>query len=480
MYLKSTNRAYKGVNLHMSHSGFWSHSSPFQSHSTGIQSIPLDSSPIPPDSSHSNRNRWGTAKYCGVPLQVKRQSPHSKKETIKAYHRLIYVFAHAILVSIDGHPSKYSFLLTDGDKRHAEQLKNLLEHDVSGNGGNVDDENDESGEGDSDNEDSETENEKSKNNEGQGGEDEDGEDENNEGKSSKSGAEDSDSDDGDEDNPMQFSHLTTYAFRAALERLISEAVAELDSLCLDSDFRLTISNLVPDNWRNDDRGYSWVHNADFGSHRLAFLTEIFSNPSNKLLEVDASGKLDIHLDLHSILKKLSNSKSMSMATRIILSRDLCSPFSPLKQCASSRYETLRSVVVLDHSPKKPRALNGEPKKGDREVIDDEVAELGADWCCRNFDLMGTGADTRAGLRGHGFPAGTRKTPKSQVLMTPIKPARVSVPTGHLQTRTCKHGIPYPWPRVQVLAGTGAGRQKIARGLPVPITKNMYYSKCPHC
>ncbi|KAF8951334.1 hypothetical protein BDZ97DRAFT_1769953 [Flammula alnicola] len=76
--------------------------------------------------------------------------------------------------------------------------------------------------------------------------------------------------------------------------------------------------------------------------------------------------------------------------------------------------------------------------------------------------------------GHGFSAGTRKTPKfllAQVLTTPIKPARVSVPTGHLQTRTCKHGIPYPWPWVRVLAGTGAGRQKIARGLPVPITKS---------
>ncbi|KAF8966833.1 hypothetical protein BDZ97DRAFT_1917342 [Flammula alnicola] len=251
----------------------------------------------------------------GVPLQVKRQSPHSKKETIKAYHRLIYVFAHAILVSIDGHPSKYSFLLTDGDKRHAEQLKNLLEHDVSGNGGNVDDENDESGEGDSDNEDSKTENEKSKNNEGQGGEDEDGEDENNEGKSGKIFSPYNICE--DYQRPistlsMNSNNLSTTrvsddyrfithnestldmkAFRAALERLISETVAELDSLCLDSDFRLTISNLVPDDWRNDDRGYSWVHNADFGSHRLAFLTEIFSNPSNELLEVDASGKLDM-------------------------------------------------------------------------------------------------------------------------------------------------------------------------------------------
>lgn len=87
------------------------------------------------------------------------------------------------------------------------------------------------------------------------------------------------------------------AFRDALRRLLSETTAELDSLCSGQDSGLTIPNLVPDDWRNNHRGYSWVYNiykTDFNFPREALVKHIFDNPSNKILEINASGNLNLN------------------------------------------------------------------------------------------------------------------------------------------------------------------------------------------
>ena len=47
---------------------------------------------------------------------------------------------------------------------------------------------------------------------------------------------------------------------------------------------------------------------------------------------------------------------------------------------------------------------------------------------------------------------------------------VCVPAGPFKPTPVSTGIPHPYKRVWDSAGTGAGRQKFARGRPVPITR----------
>jgi len=53
-------------------------------------------------------------------------------------------------------------------------------------------------------------------------------------------------------------HIPTW--RAGLAKLISDVESELDELCGGEDFGLSVPAVVPDDWTNDTRGYSWVHN----------------------------------------------------------------------------------------------------------------------------------------------------------------------------------------------------------------------------
>ncbi|KAF8951448.1 hypothetical protein BDZ97DRAFT_1769794 [Flammula alnicola] len=151
----------------------------------------------------------------------------------------------------------------------------------------------------------------------------------------------------------------------------------------------------------------------------------------------------------------------------------CPAHVPTSSTAPSTSESLHIELHIEHLKGNGAkiSVDGQTERVVAEKVDcrqSPAAVIVNVHKAKQVSLLGTGADTRAGLR----------LPKFILILiqhctnshdAPIKPARVSVPTGPVQTRTCKHGIPYPWPRVRVLAGTGAGRQKFARGLPVPIT-----------
>jgi len=80
-------------------------------------------------------------------------------------------------------------------------------------------------------------------------------------------------------------------WRDGVTALVDRITAAIDDLCYHQDFGLTIPDVVPDDWTNGDRGYTWTKNADFLPDKLALLHRMLDDEALKLSEVDNDGKL---------------------------------------------------------------------------------------------------------------------------------------------------------------------------------------------
>ena len=57
--------------------------------------------------------------------------------------------------------------------------------------------------------------------------------------------------------------LSIAKWRSGLRKLADEVTKELDDLCLNQMFGLSIPDNVFDDWANENRGYSWTKNGKF-------------------------------------------------------------------------------------------------------------------------------------------------------------------------------------------------------------------------
>lgn len=86
--------------------------------------------------------------------------------------------------------------------------------------------------------------------------------------------------------------LSIVKWREGLRKLASEITQELDDLCLNQTFDLVIPNTIPDDWGNDERGYSWTKNETFLPDKRVLLAAMLTKPELKLAHLDNAGQLN--------------------------------------------------------------------------------------------------------------------------------------------------------------------------------------------
>ena len=84
-------------------------------------------------------------------------------------------------------------------------------------------------------------------------------------------------------------------WRNGLRRLADEVTKELDDLCLNNLFGLSIPDNIFDDWGNEDRGYSWTKNGDFIDNKRSLLAAMLSNPALQLAKIDEAGKFKFNI-----------------------------------------------------------------------------------------------------------------------------------------------------------------------------------------
>ena len=62
--------------------------------------------------------------------------------------------------------------------------------------------------------------------------------------------------------------LSISKWRSGLRKLADEVTKELDDLCLNNLFGLSVPDNVFDDWANEERGYSWTKNGQFTEDRV--------------------------------------------------------------------------------------------------------------------------------------------------------------------------------------------------------------------
>ena len=76
------------------------------------------------------------------------------------------------------------------------------------------------------------------------------------------------------------------AWRTGLQRLATEIEQELTALTLGQDKLLQKSVQVEDDWSDETRGYSWVHQGQFVNNKLQLLKTMLLDPSSKLAIIE--------------------------------------------------------------------------------------------------------------------------------------------------------------------------------------------------
>jgi hypothetical protein len=101
------------------------------------------------------------------------------------------------------------------------------------------------------------------------------------------------------DDCMQITYaettLSIAKWRSGLRRLADEVTKELDDLCLNQDFGVSIPDNIFDDWANDDRGYSWTKNGKFTEDKRGLLAAMLRDPSMQLAKIDEAGKFKFNI-----------------------------------------------------------------------------------------------------------------------------------------------------------------------------------------
>ena len=108
-------------------------------------------------------------------------------------------------------------------------------------------------------------------------------------------------------------------FRSGLKALLLEAIKEIDILCCGLDSELVIPSAVPDDWRNDKRGYSWVSHVQQLQTSItatSLVQKIFENPSNQVLSLNKSGKKAI-TNPAAIMRYMKSCKSINQKLALL-------------------------------------------------------------------------------------------------------------------------------------------------------------------
>jgi hypothetical protein len=89
--------------------------------------------------------------------------------------------------------------------------------------------------------------------------------------------------------------LSIAKWRSGLRRLADEVTKELDDLCLNQDFGLSVPDNIFDDWANDDRGYSWTKNGSFTEDKRGLLAAMLRDSSKQLAKIDDTGKFKFNI-----------------------------------------------------------------------------------------------------------------------------------------------------------------------------------------
>ena len=90
-------------------------------------------------------------------------------------------------------------------------------------------------------------------------------------------------------------HLDIERWREGLMRLCDEVENEIDGLCGNQDFGLSIPDWVPDDWADRSQGYSWTKNGTFLDDERCLIKFLLDNPSSNLATVNGHGRLELNL-----------------------------------------------------------------------------------------------------------------------------------------------------------------------------------------
>jgi hypothetical protein len=84
--------------------------------------------------------------------------------------------------------------------------------------------------------------------------------------------------------------LSIAKWRNGLRRLADEVTKELDDLCLNNLFGLSIPDNVFDDWANEERGYSWTKNGKFTEDKRSLLAAMLKDPALRLASLNEAGE----------------------------------------------------------------------------------------------------------------------------------------------------------------------------------------------
>ena len=87
--------------------------------------------------------------------------------------------------------------------------------------------------------------------------------------------------------------LDVNKWRAALKSLVNRIGRKMDDLYYNKDSGLQVPDMIPDDWTNTNRYYSWTQNAQFLPDKLALLHHMLNDEELDLAQIGFDGKLEL-------------------------------------------------------------------------------------------------------------------------------------------------------------------------------------------
>jgi hypothetical protein len=89
--------------------------------------------------------------------------------------------------------------------------------------------------------------------------------------------------------------LSIAKWRSGLRKLADEVTKELDDLCLNNLFGLSVPDNIFDDWANEERGYSWTKNGKFTEDKRSLLAAMFKDPTMRLAKINNAGEFKFNI-----------------------------------------------------------------------------------------------------------------------------------------------------------------------------------------
>ena len=89
--------------------------------------------------------------------------------------------------------------------------------------------------------------------------------------------------------------LSITKWRSGLRQLADEVTKELDDLCLNNHFGLSVPDNVFDDWSNEERGYSWTKNGQFTEDKRSLLAAMLKDPALRLAQLNEAGDFKFNI-----------------------------------------------------------------------------------------------------------------------------------------------------------------------------------------